>query len=269
MAIGAQFRLMSAKNTRKGRPAMQRPATRAVSTAIALAMLICFTASTASAALIDLTPVGNAVNSIGSITLADLQSDPTNGIIVGDKIFTGFSYSRIGDMPVANDINVLGFKDPDGNWGVSFHGTFVDLPGGGFSDALIRFVVDVDPAAAAQGWRISDAHLFLGGVGVGDESFFTVDESFLGKNETLNAYMSTIGPGTNSQLSDMTIFSTPVTKLNVTKDIFASAAQGGFLPARATVIDQSFSQTLIPEPATLALAGAGGLAMIAVRRRRS
>jgi len=248
---------------------MLRPATRAVSTAFALAMAVCLVASTASAALIDLTPVGNAVNSVGSISMADLQNDPTAGIIVGDKIFTGFSYSRIGDMPTPNDVLVLGFKDPDGNWGVSFHGTFVDLPGGSFSDALIRFQVEVDAEAVQQGWQISDAHLFIGGVGVGDESFFTVDETFLGKNETLNAYMSTIGPGTNSQLSDSTIFTTPVTKLNVTKDIFASAAAGGFLPARATVIDQSFSQTLVPEPATLALAGMSGLAMVAIRRRRS
>lgn len=247
---------------------MLRPATRAVSAAFALAMAACLIASSASAALIDLTPVGNAVNSVGSVSLADLQNDPASGIIVGDKIFTGFSYSRIGDMPVASDVLVLGFKDPSGNWGVSFHGTFVDLPGGGFSDALIRFVVEVDEPSAAAGWRISDAHLFLGGPGVGDESFFTVDESFLGKNETLNAYISTIGPGTNAQLSDSTIFATPVTKLNVTKDIFASAAEGGFLPARATVIDQSFSQTLIPEPATLGLAGLSGLALVAVRRRR-
>jgi hypothetical protein len=248
---------------------MLRPATRAVSTVFALAMAVCLVASTASAALIDLTPVGNAVNSVGSISMADLQSDPTAGIIVGDKVFTGFSYSRIGDMPVASDVLVLGFKDPDGNWGVSFHGTFVDLPGGSFSDALIRFQVEVDAEAAAQGWLISDAHLFIGGVGAGDESFFTVDETFLGKNETLNAYYSTLGPGVNSQLSDSTIFTTPVTKLNVTKDIFASAAEGGFLPARATVIDQSFSQTVVPEPATLALAGMSGLAMVAIRRRRS
>ena len=232
-------------------------------------MAVCLVVSTASAALIDLTPVGNAVNSVGSVSMAALQSDPTAGIIVGDKVFTGFSYSRIGDMPVANDVLVLGFKDPDGNWGVSFHGTFVDLPGGSFSDALIRFQVEVDAEAAEAGWLISDAHLFIGGVGAGDESFLTVDETFLGKNETLNAYYSTIGPGVNSQLSDSTIFTTPVTKLNVTKDIFASAAAGGFLPARATVIDQSFSQTLIPEPATLALAGMSGLAMVAVRRRRS
>jgi hypothetical protein len=232
-------------------------------------MAVCLVASTASAALIDLTPVGNAVNSVGSVSLAALQSDPAGGIIVGDKIFTGFSYSRIGDMPLPADINVLGFKDPDGNWGVSFHGTFVDLPGGGFSDALIRFQVEIDEEAIEDGWVISDAHLFIGGVGAGDESFFTVDETFLGKNETLNAFYSTLGPGVNSQLSDSTIFTTPVTKLNVTKDIFASAAEGGFLPARATVIDQSFSQTLIPEPATLALAGMSGLAMVAIRRRRS
>ena len=176
----------------------------------------------------------------------------------------GLRLILIGDMPTPSDVLVLGFKDPDGNWGVSFHGTFVDLPGGSFSDALIRFQVEVDAEAAEAGWLISDAHLFIGGVGAGDESFLTVDETFLGKNETLNAYYSTIGPGVNSQLSDSTIFTTPVTKLNVTKDIFASAAAGGFLPARATVIDQSFSQTLIPEPATLALAGMSGLAMAAI-----
>lgn len=243
---------------------MLRPATRVAT----LAALFCLTASAVQAALIDLTPVGSAVNSVGSISLAALQSDPTSGIVVGDKIFTGFSYSRIGDMPVASDVLVLGFKDPDGNWGVSFHGTFVDMPGGSFSDALIRFGVEVSPEAQAQGWKISDAHLFLGGAGVGDESVLTVDETFLGKNETLNAYISTIGPGTNSQLTDATDFATPVTKLFVTKDIFASAAQGGFLPARATVIDQSFSQVQIPEPAAMALAGMSGLAMVAIRRRK-
>lgn len=243
---------------------MLRPATRVV----ALAALFCLTASAVQAALIDLTPAGSAVNSVGSISLAALQSDPTAGIVVGDKIFTGFSYSRIGDMPAASDVLVLGFKDPDGNWGVSFHGIFQDMPGGSASDALVRFAVEVSQEAQGQGWKISDAHLFLGGAGVGDESFITVDESFLGKNETLNAYISTIGPGTNSQLSDATDFATPVTKLFVTKDIFASAAQGGFLPARATVIDQSFSQVQIPEPAAMALAGMSGLAMVAIRRRK-
>lgn len=247
---------------------MLRPATRAVTAAVALAMAVC-TSAVASAALIDLTPAGNAVNSVGSVTLAALQNDPTGGIVVGDKIFTGFSYSRLGDMPLPAEVNVLGFKDPDGNWGISFHGIFQDLPGGSASDALIRFAVEVSPEGLQQGWQITDAHLFMGGVGAGDESFITVDETFLGKNETLNAYYSTVGPGVNSQLSDSTIFTTPVTKLFVTKDIYANAAAGGFLPVRATVIDQSFSQTQVPEPMTMALAGMGGIAMVALRRRRS
>jgi hypothetical protein len=189
------------------------------------------------------------------------------GLQVGDKIFTGFNYSRIGDMPVPEDVLVLGFRDPDGNWGVSFHGPFVDLPGNGFSDALIRFMVEVAPAQSNSGVRISDAHLFLGGVGMGPNSMFSVDESFLGLDNTLSAIRSTFPPGAN-KLSDVTFFDPLQQKLFVTKDIFAVAGDGSGQAARATVIDQSFSQTVIPEPATLALAVLGSFAAIGVRRRR-
>ncbi len=236
----------------------------------ALAAMACFSAASASAALVNLTPTTGATNSVGTVTLASLQTGQTMGIVVGDKIFTGFSYSRIGDMPEPSAINVLGFRDPSGNWGVSFHGAFIDLPGGAGSDALIRFTVDVDPTGStAAPFRISDAHLFLGGVGAGDESFFTVDESFLGRNETLHTFLSTLGPGQQQQLSDQTLITPTTTKLIVTKDIFALAANNGFLPARATVIDQSFSQTRVPEPATAALAvlSALGLAVASQRRR--
>jgi hypothetical protein len=230
--------------------------------------IACYSAAEARAALVNLTPAAGSVNSVNSVSLADLQSGQSMGIVVGDKIFTGFSYSRIGDMPSAQDVNVLGFQDTNGNWGVSFHGAFIDLPGGGASDALIRFMVEVDQASQAQGWRISDAHLFVGGAGVGDESVLTVDESFLENNEILNAYVSTIGAGQQAQLSDSAFFDPIVTKLTVTKDIFALAAENAFLPARATVVDQSFSQELIPEPATLVLAGLSAIGMIAVGRKR-
>lgn len=238
-------------------------------TALALTAAAMLATGPAQAALINLTPTPGSLNSTTSVTLDSLQNGTNMGIVVGDKIFTGFSYSKIGDMPDPTAINVLGFQDPDGNWGVSFHGTFVDLPGGSSSDALIRFMVQVDPGppTAPNTRRITDAHLFLGGVGAGDESFLTVDESFLGRNETLNAFYSTLGPGpTQAQLSDQTLITPSTTKLNVTKDIFASAANGGFLPARATVIDQSFSQT-VPEPATLALAALSMLGLAAVGRK--
>jgi hypothetical protein len=234
--------------------------------AIALAI-----AAPVSAALVNLTPQGGAVNSNTGVNLNNLLTGQDMGIVVGDKIFTGFSYSALGDMPEATDVEVLGFRDPDGNWGVSFHGSFRDLPGGTDSDALIRFMVEVDPAFFNQGWRISDAHLFLGGVGVGDESYFIVDESFSlsGINDTLNTFQSTLGPGTTAQLSDQVFFDPGLQKLFVTKDINAFAADNSALPARATVIDQSFSQTLIPEPATLVLAGLSMLAAVTTCRRRS
>lgn len=249
---------------------MLRIDSRTVKGLIALSAIIALIVAPASAALINLTPLTGATNSVGSVNLNDLITGQTMGIVVGDKVFSGFSYSALGDMPLATDVSVLGFTDPSGNWGISFHGSFKDLPGGGDSDALIRFMVEVDPVALRQGWRITDAHLFLGGVGVGDESYFTVDESFAlsGINDTLNVYQSTLGPGTTVQLSDSAFFDPGLNKLFVTKDVNAFAAANSGLPARATVIDQSFSQEQIPEPATLVLGGLSALAMTVVGRRR-
>jgi hypothetical protein len=225
-------------------------------------------ANSCSGALIDLTPI-NGVNSSMTVSLADLVSGQVMGVTVGDKVFTGFNYSPIGDMPPASMVQVLGFKDPQGNWGVSFHGSFIDLPGGGASDALLRFMVQVDPVQTRLGRKISDAHLFLNGVGAGTNSVFTVDESFLQNSNTLSTFYSTINaPPTTQKLQDGTIFQVPVSALNVTKDIFALAANDSTLPARATVIDQSFSQTQVPEPATLALLALAGVGLVGLARKR-
>jgi PEP-CTERM motif len=225
-------------------------------------------ANSCSAALIDLTPT-NGVNSSTSVSLGDLVSGQVMGVTVGDKVFTGFNYSPIGDMPPATAVQVLGFKDPDGNWGVSFHGSFVDLPGDGASDALLRFMVQVNPDQTRLGRKISDAHLFLGGVGAGPQSVFTVDESFLQYNNSLSTFYSTINaPPITQKLNDSTVFTTPTPVLNVTKDIFALAGPDSTQPARATVIDQSFSQ-VVPEPATLAMLGLAGLGLAGFVRRRT
>jgi hypothetical protein len=220
------------------------------------------------AALIDLTP-SNGVNSSSSVLLSDLISGAVTGVTVGDKIFTGFNYSFLGDMPAPVNVQVLGFKDPSGNWGVSFHGAFVDMPGGASSDAAIRFNVDIDPTFLARGFRISDAHLFLNGSGVGTDSLFTVDESFLENSKTLHAFVSTLGAG-GTQMSDATVFNPVVPTLHVTKDILAIAGPTAFLPARATVIDQSFSQSnVIPEPTTVVMSLLGLVASVFVSRKRS
>ena len=209
-----------------------------------------------------------------SVILADLLSGQVTGVVVGDKKFSEFFYSTLpgDDMPDAADVNVFGFQDTDGNYGVSFHGTFIDLPGGGPSDALLRFTVEVTEEAIARGYRISDAHLFAGGVGVGDESVFTIDETFQENDATLNVFKTTLGGPTETKLSDWVFFDEAYnevyTSLRVTKDIFALASDDTNLPVRATVIDQSFSQVIIPEPATLTLLVMSALG-IALGRRDS
>ena len=146
--------LSSGEPISKGRIMRLKPMTLLKSlAAITLVALVAFGAATQSrAAFIDLTPT-NGVNSTGSIALSELISGATEGVKVGDKLFSGFNYSTIGDMPQAVNVQVLGFKDADGNWGVSFHGAFLDMPGGSISDAAIRFVVDIDPAFLQAGYR--------------------------------------------------------------------------------------------------------------------
>jgi hypothetical protein len=192
------------------------------------------------------------------------------GIAVGDKQFTGFNYSAIGDMGAASDVNVFGFKDPDGNWGITFSSNlFMDLPGDDEpSDALIRYMVQVDPTNTRLGWRISDAHMFLGAVGVGPKSVFVVDESFLENNQTLHTFDSTFGTG-GTQTHDQTTFNPILQKLNVTKDIFAFADKDSTQPAHAGAIDQSFSQTKVPEPATFVMCVMAGLGIVVMSRRPS
>lgn len=223
----------------------------------------------ASAQMVNLTPNGGAVNSDDAVLLANLINGEVEGVVVGDKIFTGFSYSHLGDMPDSSGVNVLGFQDSNGNWGISLHGTFVDLPGSEErSDALVRFMVEIDAENQQRGWVINDAHLFLGGVGSGDDSFFGVDETFLTSDESMSVYRTTMGDGEEQVLSAWVDLDRPRTKLVVTKDIIAIAGVNSDQPSRATVIDQSFSQRIIPEPSTVALGALACLGLIAAGRRR-
>jgi hypothetical protein len=197
--------------------------------------------------IIDLDP-----NSSESVKLSDLLDGPYDGITVGDKVFDEFVYSTTGDMPDADNVNVLGFADLEGNFGISFHGSFLDLPGDGPSNAAIMFTVEVSEDAQATGWRISDAHLILGAPSVGESSIFSVNESFENSNKTLSVVESTLGSG-EKVLSDWVDFDAPLNKLRVTKGLFALAGNDSSTPALANVVYQSFSQVQIPEPTTLSL----------------
>ena len=187
----------------------------------------------------------------GGVALEDLVTGAVPSVTVGDKNFSMFTYSYFGDMPAAADVNVLDFLDGDGNFGLTFQGAFRDEPGGdpNGSYAILEFKVTVSDEGQQKGNIISDAHLFLSGSGVEEDSEFRVDEEFDITTEKLSVYDSDLIPG--QQLSDWVYFDDPSLTANVLLKISAFADPSAILPARATAIDVSFSQ--IPEPSSLVM----------------
>lgn len=191
--------------------------------------------------------------------LADLIANDGT-VVVGDKLFSNFTYAWTGDMPDASGVNVIEYIDPDGNFGIQFQGGFLDLAGGNASDALITFDVTVlDP-----NFQIIAAHLagnpsVVGGNGGG--SFGSVTETFLPGNITDSLVI--FADEDSAVLADWVTFGQPVTTLSVQKDIILFADDDA-VATTLSFVNQSFTQ--VPEPGSLALLGLGGLAML--RRRR-
>ena len=188
------------------------------------------------------------VHSDQSVSLSDLLTGQT--ISVGDKTFSDFTYSKVGDMPEADGINVIPIVS-DGDYGVRFQGGFVDLAGGGASDSLITFSV-MAPAAWIEGARL------YGNVDASGNGIASITETFL---PDLNNVSLSITAGVN--LEDTTMFAAPVQTLQVQKDILLLADD---VPATLSFVDQTFPQ--VPEPSTALLLSFGVLGLLGGRRRR-
>jgi hypothetical protein len=212
---------------------------------------------TASAAMI----LGDA------IPLSDLVDDEGT-VVVGDKEFSGFEYSSTGDMPLADGVNVIPIKDDLGNFGIRFQGAFVDVPSSaGGSDALVSYMVEVtDP-----NFLISDAHLVGNPALLGDFGSISVTETFLplGNNGEYTMKIFDDESVPTPVLGDWIDFHPPVRKLNVQKDILAIATQTS-QTATLSFVDQTFSQTAIPEPATslMIVISCAGMCLLPRRRMR-
>lgn len=188
------------------------------------------------------------VHSDQSVLLSDLIGGGT--LSVGDKTFSDFTYSQVGDMPLATEVDVIPIIS-DGDFGIRFAGSFIDMVGGGVSDSLITFTVEA-PSALIQGARLSaDLVAPVGGVA-------TISETFLPQ---LPNTLMTIAADVNLDAS--TSFA-PVQKLLVQKDILLLA--GADAPSTLSFVDQAFPQVPEPSSAVLILMGLAGCMMY--RRQR-
>lgn len=196
---------------------------------------------------------------------ATLLSDliTLNGsIFAGDLVFDEFDYLFVGDMPDPSLINVVPYFDGT-DFGLKFQGPFVDLPGGGLSDALIEFRVSV----TNENCLITEAALVGNPAVIGGNGFIAVTETFHPEDDVAQMTIFAIQPGATKQ-ADSVDFVPGYKSLHVQKDILAfSAVENGGIPT-LSLLTQTFH--CVPEPATVTLFGLGlvGVGLFHARRRR-
>jgi hypothetical protein len=182
-------------------------------------------------------------------------------LLVGDKLFTDFTYAFTGDNPPPENVNVIPILEilpTEQNYGIRFQGGFIDLGTNGASDVLITYTVHVtDPSRS-----IVDVHLAANtniGPGTG---FAGVTETFLPTFPDLIIEAFDLEPGP-TQLVDWADLPHPVQWLPVQKDIILLAAERDSV-AQLSFVDQTFSQ--VPEPGAVALLAAALSVLLFTRR---
>jgi hypothetical protein len=205
----------------------------------------------------------------GAIPLSNLVGTG-NSLLVGDKIFDNFQYTKTGDMPTANSINVTGRVTTINGvpeWGFRMQGAFHDFNTTGGSDALLTYDVHVtDPNVSL----IADAYIAGNPLVIG-QGEMTVTETFLPlAGAPINAIYNI--DAANTQLQNTVFFNPPTPGLSAQKDILAAVPDGlSGNAASLSFIDQLYSQVPAgggtPEPASIGLLAIGAMGLLARRRR--
>jgi len=175
--------------------------------------------------------------------------------VVGDLTFSNFTYTTATPPPTAAGVTVLPFSlsGPPVETGISFSGGFF-AAAGTTADYSIKYQVSVNPGGAP----ITDAYLAVTGGSLGT-GFVDVGETIKTLSGAPVASLNAFVPGS---FVDTASFG-PQTTLVITKDIFIF---GGSMGATASVIDQGYSTSAIPEPASMALLGIGLSGLFTLRR---
>ena len=181
-----------------------------------------------------------------TISLGELIA--SNGKLVsGDKEFSDFGYAATGNMPTADDVNVIPHENIHGDFGLRFQGAFLDVPDphDASSDALITYRVKVtSPDRSLSGAEVV-ANLISrdGGTATVTETFLPI---FAASDEVLRI------PTTDDLLVDSVTFPRTERELLVQKNILMRATTS---QVDMSFVDQTFRQ--VPEPHAILLFGFG------------
>ncbi len=221
--------------------------------------------------------IGNPV----SYTIEEVNA--AGGILVGDKLFSDWRVTDTESLnaiaPGAGEIKVTGIQI-DGDYGLRFNGGWA-APAGQLADSTIKFKVSIVDPWLSQGWAIKDNALWISAFGVSN----TTDAGAVSVSE--NVYASDPDLGFSDPIANKLVYykddndkvlyderdfvdasGAPValTEIWVIKDVIAYGGVGTVGIAHISEFFQTYSQ--VPEPATLALLGLGGVGLLLKRRRR-
>lgn len=200
-----------------------------------------------------------SANQAQAITMAELTAPGASPVVVGDKIFSDFSYLSA-TLPA--DQVAVNFVNNGDLVGIQFGAGWNTVTYGPIMDSVIGYTITVDPGS---GNVISGAGLSMAGLVVTSGGTATVGETITNPStgQEYNLQVVYDGPGgVDDDTSDFTDIDPGANQLIVIKDINVAAVENNDRSfASVTFVDNTFVQTpgqgtpppVIPEPMSLAL----------------
>ncbi len=226
---------------------------------------------------------GAIIANMDNVSYTIEEVEAAGGIQVGDKLFSDWCVTdtqSVGAIaPDASEIVVTGIQI-DGDYGLRFNSGW-SAPAGQLADSTIKFKVSIVEPWLSQGWLIKDNALWMTAFGVSnntDAGAVSVSENvyafdpYLGYSKPIaNKFVYYKDDDDNllyeekDFVDDMGV-PIALTEIWVIKDVIAYGGVGAVGVAHISEFFQTFSQ--VPEPATMALLGLGGVGLLLKRRRR-